>query len=728
MRFNILVAVAAIVSFLVLSPTSLLASESTNYNVVFCKIDDTGNSYQAKISVEIPIDMLKKDDTVLLVNLPSDISISQLACDVPKSVDNAPNQVDSVAVEKVSKEEYRIHVKPSGNTGGKGLFYLEIENIRVASNYTGDVDVDFESDESDVFPGESVTLTTISDGKVDLKIDSIAYFGEQGGQLDTLRIKESEAGAFRQGSESLKMKIPEGFTWITTSMDLHEIWGDLELGDVTVTDNGRTLVFHVLQQSRKPAYLQVKGLRIEPDESLLKLNACDINASLEGSSTLEEETIALAKYSRIAQSVSASSAQLPIVVSGREDVKIGTFTIAESIPESFLSGRAIVLTLPEKAHWTQYPVLDSISRTNGLELSPWQWADDDERSIKAVVKESSSSEPASLLWKDGEVRLDTGISPGDLKLSIGGSAISVRQEVAVARIQPPVTAQVGTVPSVQIGASDQVAADIQLVESTLESVMKEDGKDEIRLYLPSGVEFMAIPAVAVTEGNLPIDTSSVMTGYDQEMGCSFLSFRVKGESLQPSKIQISNIRLRISRSVPEGEIKVRVKGSALDETADFDSDTVAEVAIAKAVLANQAAGNSGSPQSAPVQAVFTVGANHFSCNGTDVSMDSAPYIEDERLFIPVRDMARALGLRDQDLVWDAATGQITFFSAQGMIQFKVGSVEWYRNGIRAGVMDAAPRIVPPGRVTLPVRAIAEIFGATVDWNAVASQATVRRVG
>lgn len=102
-----------------------------------------------------------------------------------------------------------------------------------------------------------------------------------------------------------------------------------------------------------------------------------------------------------------------------------------------------------------------------------------------------------------------------------------------------------------------------------------------------------------------------------------------------------------------------------------------------------------------------------------VRMDVAPYLRSGRVLIPVRFLARALGVRDEDVVWEEKNQTVTLKKGEAVVSFTVGNpVMEKRVGPAAPelmVMDLAPEITN-GRVCLPARWAAEGFGCQVRWE------------
>ncbi|MGO0122332.1 stalk domain-containing protein [Desulfothermobacter acidiphilus] len=102
-----------------------------------------------------------------------------------------------------------------------------------------------------------------------------------------------------------------------------------------------------------------------------------------------------------------------------------------------------------------------------------------------------------------------------------------------------------------------------------------------------------------------------------------------------------------------------------------------------------------------------------------VRMDVAPYLRSGRVLIPVRFLAQAVGVRDEDVVWEEENQTVTLKKGEAVVSFTVGNpVMEKRVGPAAPelvAMDLAPEITND-RVCLPARWAAEGFGCQVRWE------------
>ena len=109
----------------------------------------------------------------------------------------------------------------------------------------------------------------------------------------------------------------------------------------------------------------------------------------------------------------------------------------------------------------------------------------------------------------------------------------------------------------------------------------------------------------------------------------------------------------------------------------------------------------------------------------DITLEVAPYIKNNRTFIPVRFVADALGA---SVEWDAESGTATLRSEENIIKLTTNDkwmqVSDYKPVVwKKTKMDTAPHIVN-NRMFVPIRYIAENLNCDVEWNGETSTALI----
>jgi len=114
------------------------------------------------------------------------------------------------------------------------------------------------------------------------------------------------------------------------------------------------------------------------------------------------------------------------------------------------------------------------------------------------------------------------------------------------------------------------------------------------------------------------------------------------------------------------------------------------------------------------KAVFQLGNDKYVLNDKEQRMDTIPFINNSRVFIPVRYLAYVCDIEDKNILWDQSTQIVTLNLDNKYLQFKVGSKQLVENG-QIVDMDVAPLKIAD-RVFLPARWIAEAYNLKIEWN------------
>jgi len=114
------------------------------------------------------------------------------------------------------------------------------------------------------------------------------------------------------------------------------------------------------------------------------------------------------------------------------------------------------------------------------------------------------------------------------------------------------------------------------------------------------------------------------------------------------------------------------------------------------------------------QAIFIVNSQYYIINGSVFQMDAAPYIEQDRILIPLRYLVYALGLDEKNVIWDASGKSVELRSDNKKIKLTVNNRTLYIND-KSCQMDVAP-VLKDDRVFLPARWVVEALGYSTGWD------------
>ncbi len=98
-------------------------------------------------------------------------------------------------------------------------------------------------------------------------------------------------------------------------------------------------------------------------------------------------------------------------------------------------------------------------------------------------------------------------------------------------------------------------------------------------------------------------------------------------------------------------------------------------------------------------------------NGRRTEFDAPPYIVNGSTMVPMRTVLEALGA---EVTWDETTASAKAVCNTVVTKFTIGSTVFSRNGASRFLPEAAALV--GGRTYIPLRAISESFGFTVEWD------------
>ncbi|MEN6348157.1 MAG: copper amine oxidase N-terminal domain-containing protein [Syntrophomonas sp.] len=231
------------------------------------------------------------------------------------------------------------------------------------------------------------------------------------------------------------------------------------------------------------------------------------------------------------------------------------------------------------------------------------------------------------------------------------------------------------------------------LEETLAGALQV-GKRSITLVLPNGITWTGADIRlfgGFSSGDVTVSAIDV-----NESGQSRLLLDVNYRSNgSPGFIEVLGTA-NIASSVSPGEIQVSVGGPNQGLTTKL-------LNIARVI---EAPSNN--------TARFVIGSQTCILNGSVISMDIAPYIQNNRTYLPLRYVALALGIGYDGIIWNESNQTITLKKGDKVVQLAIGSTTMLVNGT-VSVLEAAPD-VKSGYTCLPISSLTRIFGYTAEWQ------------
>jgi hypothetical protein len=474
----------------------------------------------------------------------------------------------------------------------------------------------------------------------------------------------------------------------------------------TLLDSDRTVKFSNFPANHKGIW-SFEG-EIQVDETRAKFG--DVVVSLSGSN-VKPSSVTIGTYSDFGVEVTAS--ETPSVLAGRTEVEIADIQFKELAKGSLINGRTVYMTLPDGVRWmanAQNELVCDTPETENIGINGSIEVFKNKPEMAKFVITNINADKGSIKIPKAKVEIAPDYT-GDIDVEFSGSA-GVDGDITVATVEAPVTVS-AEVKDVKIGLQGQEGGTIviteakaeALTETAVETYVYNNGQTQQRtvnawlvLRAPQAVQWAKVPTVEVIEGDLEIGE---VTRTDNNRN---LEIRIKETSTTPSKIEISDVAWTVDRTVPEGDMKVSVLGNSVVKAVFTNRTTVTSFVAANVVTP--------APGDTVGSCEFKIGSNIYYAGGVAKVMDVAPYIKNDRTYVPMRYMGETLGA---EVVWDDAARTVTLTKDDTTVVFTIGSTTYTVNG-EAKTADVAPEIAND-RTMLPARFVAEAFGATVGWDA-----------
>ena len=321
---------------------------------------------------------------------------------------------------------------------------------------------------------------------------------------------------------------------------------------------------------------------------------------------------------------------------------------------------------------------------------------------------------------------------GDVDLKFSSATVE-EQEVTIAKFMKPYTVE---------AQQNDVVIDYRYTKVPTAIVVKEA---EAGLWA-EGAEF----DFAVERGDMiqfendatfEVNEESEMELKDEVTGDGVLAFTVDAESEEAAVVTIKDMELFLQRNVPAGPYDLSLNTSLADaynaagiyapdaKTVKDPVVVVGDVAdyddVVKEAFVNViTAGRDQDDASFTTKVVVPVGADKIVAGGKEIALDVPAYISAAGYtMLPIRAVATALGIDNNNVLWNQPTKTVTIFYGQRIITMVAGQKTVTVNG---NVIPASAAVeIVNNRTFLPMRDLAHALGVTdITWDAATKTATL----
>ena len=583
------------------------------------------------------------------------------------------------AVEIMSDTKAKITLDAKVFNGKDADIEACVLPLIVKSGEVGDVVVKFTSNVT-AFKTASEVIANVQTGKVTIETEGVKTFVEDATEdekaLKDITINELTPDVLKGGSIKLKLSGNWKFTKEGNVTFLNEdgVSAKAELIDddeIQIDFIDKDFTANMLTD------MTISGVTVKTAKKCKAGDVATITvSSMASSKEFSNVKLEVAKMVKEAVTYSVEDKDLPQIWSGayNDDTNTLKLSVEENTGDILNTSRKATFTFPEGIE-----VADAEFSGNGNDDFTYE-IDENVVTIKNYSKNNEESKKTDL-----DVKFILNAAPtftGDVNVTLGGQFDDVSLKVATVKAPYTVTAKTS---EVLIDYRYVPVNDIVITEAE-EGILKED--DQIILGVEK-MDFEDAGKVEVTEGDIDVDVDiddSYPSAdlYETRNDKALLTLTVNDESTEASTIVISGLELYLDRTLPVG-------GYALQNLGAYDHS-------------NDKAINILWENSSPDKDEYDAEASENEAYDAFFKY-KAVTVNDS--YVDVITSAR-----DQD---DSTTNKKIIITV-GASTMAVGT--------ETVNLDAPAYINSENYTMLPVRAISEAFGATVNWDAASRTVTV----
>lgn len=612
----------------------------------------------------------------------------------------------------------------------------------VKAGEVGDVVATFTSNVP-AFKKASEVIATAQTGKVTIETEGVKTFVEDSSDdekaIKDITIKELTPDVLKGGSIKLKLSGNWKFTEAGNVTFLNE---DGIAAEATIIDDDEIQI-DFTDKDFTPNMLTdmtISGVKVKTAKKCKAGDVATITvSSLASSKEFSNVKLEVAKMVKEAVTYSVEDKDLPQIWSGayNDDTNTLKVSVEENTGDILNTSRKATFTFPEGIE-----VVDAEFSGNGNDDFTYE-IDENVVTIKNYSKNNEESKKTDL-----DVKFILNAAPtftGDVNVTLGGQFDDVSLKVATVKAPYTVTAKTS---EVLIDYRYVPVNDIVITEAE-EGILKED--DQIILGVEK-MDFEDAGKVEVTEGDIDVDVDiddSYPSAdlYETRNDKALLTLTVNDESTEASTIVISGLELYLDRTLPVG-------GYALQNLGAYDHSNDKAINILwENSSPDKDEYDAEASENEAYDAIFKYKAVTVNDSYVDVitsARDQDDSTTNKKIIITVGASTMAVGTETVNLDapayinsenytmlpvraiseafgatvnWDAASRTVTVLSGQRIISMTIGSRTMYINGTPVAMNTTAA--IVNDRTFIPVRDLANSLGiSAINWTEASGTVTL----
>ena len=673
-----------------------------------------------------------------------------------KDVNGSPVKVTALSFNG-DKDELTFTVEGKMDKGWTLAIPLDSKMDKTSRGKTATVSV--EADEAAIANADDLVYASVEAKGIKASVkDTVDIAVEEVAKLKEIKIEPTVGSTFAaitDAGKELSLRLPSGYEFASNTnvkVNGNSVTDVVDDDEITITVDG------TMKAAKE---WKVTGLYVEATSAKAG-SVGTVRIGLTGSDTVTVEAIKVVDYA-VTMSVDEDD-DVPVMYSGVDadntgitddsDHKSLEVTVKETFVGAFDEKKDLTFTLPEGVYIAETGTNEGVDSdgTDFLREAHFDAAYKEGEHSSLVFKRRTMQENTGTEAYEANFTLTLVADPnfeGDVVLTMEGDAVE-KQEVTIAKFVKPYTVE---------AQQNDMQIDYRNTEIPTSVVIKEaeaglwDETTDFKLALDK-IEFDV-------DAKVTVDDKSGLEIKNVKTKGGVVSFEVDEKSDdEPATVTISGLELYMDRSLPAGAYDLKVASeemlgiNVLSSNYDEDDDvvlvnpratgylneevyapkgndnTIADVNddsvsyTAKAGFVNIVTAGREDTDSFTTKVVVPVGESYLISGENKVEIPVPAYINAAGYtMLPLRAVAVALGINENNVLWDQTTRTATVMYGSKIINMTYGQKVVYVNG--AMIPATAAVEITNDRMFLGLRDLGNALGVTdITWDGATKTATL----
>ena len=661
------------------------------------------------------------------------------ATEIAKNVFVKGTVVDASKITEVEKDSFKLTIE---NVELKDEDIISVKlgpNMKLKSTSVGKkatISVD-----GDMVTTDDLTFAEVKDTGVKASVKKVAEITEEGISALERELKiESNVGDFEVGQRfELKLSADFEFNKLVSDSD----------SKYKVNDNGKGERTAIIEVTTATDTITVKADNLVISADTAKVGAeCKLTVkAVKGTAGFNDTADAIVVAKVVADAIEVSvdeDEDVPVIYSGVDVANEGItddsdhealeVTIEEPTAGTLDAKKVLTMELPDGVYVTNVESNDDFGADEAAFAAAYKKGDYEKFEFaRRTLDATEEGQDAGELKFTLTLVAEPGFT-GDVTLKVDGAGLDKAQEVKIAKFVSPYTVE---------AAQNDLIIDYRNTKIPTNIVVKEaeDGLWKKNSQFVFGVDKFDDDDFE-DDATYTVDDKSdleVKTIKDK------LGFKIDKESADDAAaVTISDISLYMSRNLAAGayDLQLNTTGSDVfmkqailapagvdkDEATVkyqyYDDDAHFDHVVKEGFVNIITAGRDQDDASFTKKVVVPVGEKYLIAGEEQVALDVPAYISAAGYtMLPVRAVATALGINNNNVLWNQASRTVTILYGQRIITMVAGQKVVTVNG---NTIPASATVqIKDGSTFLPMRDLATALGVTdITWDAATKTATM----